>query len=121
MKLEYAFAKAGGLLAVGTDPTGYGGVIAGYSNQRALELLVEGGFTIPEAVQIATLNGAILLELNDSIGTVEAGKTADLILVDGDLMEDVENIRKTELVFKDGVAYDSKKLFDSIDATVGLH
>jgi len=121
MNLEYRFAKAGGLLVVGTDPTGYGGVIAGYSNQRALELLVESGFTVPEAVQVATLNGARLLGIENEVGTIEAGKTADLILVNGDLVKSVSDIHNTELVFKDGIAYDSKALFDSIGATVGLH
>ena len=58
MALELAFARAGGLLIAGTDPTGGGGVVPGYSNQRQLELLVEAGFTPLEAIRIATLNGA---------------------------------------------------------------
>jgi imidazolonepropionase-like amidohydrolase len=121
MQLEYRFAKAGGLLAVGTDPTGYGGVIAGYANQRALELLVEAGFSVSEAVEVATLNGARLLGNDSEIGSITVGKIADLILIDGDLSENVSLIRKTELVFKDGMAYDSKALFESVKGTVGLH
>lgn len=121
MELEHAFAKAGGLLVVGTDPTGYGGVVAGYANQRALELLVEAGFTVPEAVEVATHNGARLLGMEDRIGTVAPGKDADLVLVDGDLAADVSRIRETLLVFKHGVAYDSPALFASIEGTVGLH
>ena len=58
MALERAFARAGGLLIAGTDPTGGGGVIPGFSNQRQLELLVEAGFTPLEAISISTLNGA---------------------------------------------------------------
>ena len=58
MQLERAFARAGGMLIAGTDPTGSGGVIPGYSNQRQLELLVEAGFTPLEAITIGTLNGA---------------------------------------------------------------
>jgi imidazolonepropionase-like amidohydrolase len=58
MEMEHAFAEAGGLLVVGTDPTGYGGVVAGFSNWRAVELLVEAGFSSEGAIQVATLNGA---------------------------------------------------------------
>ena len=61
MSLERAFVKAGGQLIAGTDPTGGGGVVPGYSNQRQIELLVEAGFTPLEAIKIATLNGATYL------------------------------------------------------------
>src|SRR5205807_460183 len=61
MALERAFARAGGLLLAGTDPTGGGGVVPGFSNQREIELLVEAGFTPIEAIKIATLNGASYL------------------------------------------------------------
>ena len=58
MEFEYAFSKAGGALLAGLDPTGMGGVIAGYGDQREVELLVEAGFTPLEAIHIATANGA---------------------------------------------------------------
>ena len=58
MQLERAFVRAGGMLVAGTDPTGSGGVVPGYSNQRQIELLVEAGFTPLEAISIGTLNGA---------------------------------------------------------------
>ncbi len=83
MQLERAFARAGGLLVVGTDPTGYGGVVAGFANQRAIKLLVEAGFSPIEAIQIATLNGARYLGVDDRVGTVEVGKQADLVVVRG--------------------------------------
>src|SRR6266852_3382465 len=57
-EFEYAFSKAGGLLLAGLDPTGMGGVIAGFGDQREVELLVEAGFTPLEAIHIATANGA---------------------------------------------------------------
>lgn len=120
LEMEKAFYDAGGLLVVGTDPTGNGGVVSGYSNQRALELLVEGGFTVPEAVRIATLNGAVYLGLDTSIGSIEAGKEADLIVVAGDVAADVAAITRMELVFKDGVGFDSAKLFASVKGTVGI-
>ena len=121
MALELAFARAGGALLVGTDPTGYGGVVPGYANQRAIELLVEAGFSVEEAIAIATRNGARFLRRDDRIGTLEAGKRADLVVIDGDLARDVAAISKVELVFKNGVGYDSAKLFASVEGEVGLH
>jgi enamidase len=121
MQLEKMFADAGGLLVVGTDPTGYGGVVAGYSNQRALELLVQGGFTPLDAVKIATLNGAKYLGRDAKIGTIAAGKQADLIVVRGDPSQRIEDVENVEIVFKRGVGYDSPKIFDSVKGQVGLH
>ena len=121
MNLEYAFARAGGLLVVGTDPTGYGGIVAGYANQRAVELLVESGFSPEEAISIATLNGARYLGIDDHVGTVTPGKVADLIVVGGDPSTAIGDVRNVELVFKGGIGYDSQRLFDSVKGTVGLH
>lgn len=120
MKMEKAFVEAGGLLTVGTDPTGYGGVVAGYANQRAVMLLVEGGFTPEEAVEIATLNGARYLERDGEIGSIEVGKRADLIVVNGDVVENIAALRRTELVFKAGIGYDSRRLFDAVKGVVGV-
>ncbi|AUP81038.1 amidohydrolase family protein [Flavivirga eckloniae] len=115
------FYEKGGKLVAGTDPTGAGRTVAGYANQRTIEILVEGGFSITEAIKICTLNGAKFLEQEDSIGTVEAGKIADLILINADLESDIKNIRHMETVFKDGVGFDSKKLFESVKGKVGLY
>lgn len=120
MKLERRFVDAGGLLVVGTDPTGYGGVVAGYANQRAVELLVQAGFSAEEAIQIATANGAEYLGILDDAGTIAVGKTADLVVIDGDPSNSISDIRKMEIVFKDGVGYHSKQLFDSVRGTVGI-
>jgi enamidase len=121
MELEKMFADAGGLLVVGTDPTGFGGVVAGYSNQRALELLVQSGFTPLDAVKIATLNGAKYLGRDARIGTIAAGKQADLIVVRGDPSQRIEDVENVEIVFKRGIGYDSPKIFDSVKGQVGLH
>ncbi|SDS34949.1 amidohydrolase family protein [Opitutus sp. GAS368] len=120
MKLEAKFFRAGGLLVAGTDPTGYGGCMAGYGNWRAIELLVEAGLTPVEAIQVATFNGARLLGIDASTGSIEAGKAADLIVVNGDPSKTISDIRKTEIVFKDGTGYDSKKLFDAVKGLVGI-
>jgi enamidase len=120
MGLEKAFYDAGGLLVVGTDPTGAGDVVPGYANQRALQLLLEMGLSVEQAVQVATGNGARYLEMGDRIGTVEEGKRADLVLLQGDPGTDPEAFRRMTLVFKDGVGYDSPKLFSSVKGWVGV-
>ena len=119
MEFEYAFAKAGGLLLAGLDPTGMGGVLAGFGDQREVELLVEAGFTPLEAIHIATANGAQYLGEADHIGTLAAGKQADIVVIKGDPSKNIEDIEKVELVFKDGVGYDSAKLIDSVRGMVG--
>jgi imidazolonepropionase-like amidohydrolase len=118
-EFEYAFSKAGGLLLAGLDPTGMGGVIAGFGDQREVELLVEAGFTPLEAIQIATFNGAQYLGELDHIGTIAAGKQADLVVIKGDPSKKIEEIENVEIVFKDGVGYDSAKLIESVRGVVG--
>ena len=121
MQFELAFFRAGGQLLSGTDPTGYGGVVAGYSNQRELELLVEAGLTPLEAIKVATLSGAQYLGRAERIGSITVGKRADLLVVNGDPSSRIADIEKLETVFKDGVGYDSAKLFASVKGQVGLH
>jgi hypothetical protein len=118
-EFEYAFSKAGGLLLAGLDPTGMGGVIAGFGDQREVELLVEAGFTPLEAIHIATANGAQFLGELDRIGTIAAGKRADLVVIKGDPSKKIEDIENVETVFKDGVGYDSGKLIESVRGVVG--
>jgi imidazolonepropionase-like amidohydrolase len=120
LEFEHAFAKQGGLLLAGLDPTGYGGVIAGFGDQREVELLVEAGFTPVEAIHIATSNGAEFLGELDKIGTLAAGKAADIVVIQGDPSAKIKDIEKVELVFKDGVGYDSAKLIESVKGQVGL-
>lgn len=115
------FYEKGGKLVAGTDPTGAGRTVAGYANQRTIEILVEAGFSLPDAIKIGTLNGAEFLNRQNEIGSIEKGKKADLILIDGDLRENIKNIRKMELIFKDGVGFDSEKMFESVQGKVGLY
>jgi hypothetical protein len=117
---EREFVKAGGLLLAGPDPTGYGGVLPGFGDQREVELLVEAGFTPLEAIKIATFNGAQYLGELGSIGTLEVGKQADMVLIKGDPSEDIADIRLVETVFKDGIGYDSAKLIAAVRGTVGV-
>jgi hypothetical protein len=119
LEFEYAFSKAGGLLLAGLDPTGMGGVIAGFGDQREVELLVEAGFTPLEAIHIATANGAQYLGEIDRIGTIAPGKQADLAVIKGDPSKKIEDIENVETVFKDGIGYDSSKLIESVRGVVG--
>jgi imidazolonepropionase-like amidohydrolase len=115
------FYDKGGKLVAGTDPTGAGRTVAGYSNQHTIELLVEAGFMLEDVIKICTLNGAKYLGQQQNIGTLEVGKLADLILIDGDLESNIKNIRNMQTVFKDGIGYDSKKLFESVKGQVGIN
>jgi hypothetical protein len=120
MEFEFAFVKAGGLLVAGLDPTGNGGIVAGFGDLREVELLVEAGFTPVEAVKIASFNGAKLLGEDSRIGSIAPGKQADLMVVKGNPATNINEIEKVEIVFKDGVAYDSEKLIQSVQGLVGI-
>lgn len=119
MEFERQFVQAGGTLLAGVDPTGNGGDLAGFGDQRELELLVEAGFTPLEAIHIATENGADFLGEADRIGTIAPGKQADLALIKGNPASNINEIENVEYVFKDGVGYDSAKLIASVRGSVG--
>jgi imidazolonepropionase-like amidohydrolase len=105
----------------GPDPTGNGGVLPGFGDQREIELLVEAGFTPLEAIRIATLNGAIFEGRQASIGSIEVGKNADLMVVKGDPSQRITDIENTKIVFKDGVGFDSAKLLQSVAGRYGQY
>ena len=120
MDFERAFVQAGGLLIAGLDPTGNGGIVAGFGDLREVELLVEAGFTPLEAIKIASFNGAKFLGEDARIGSVTVGKQADLMVVKGNPAASISDIEKVEVVFKDGVGYDSEKLIQSVQGLVGI-
>jgi hypothetical protein len=121
MALERAFVAAGGLLMGGPDPTGDGGTLPGYGDQREIELLVQAGFSPVEAIRIGTLNGAIYMGKDKTIGSIAVGKNADLVVVKGDPSTRIEDIENVEIVFKDGVGYDSVKLLESVKGRYGQY
>ncbi|MGC1420699.1 MAG: amidohydrolase family protein [Terracidiphilus sp.] len=120
MQFEREFVASGGLLMAGCDPTSYGGVVPGFGDQRNLELLVEAGFTAVEAIRIASLNGAKYMGKDGEIGSIAPGKAADMVVLGGNPAEKIENVEKVEMVFKDGVGYDSAALIRSVNGTVGI-
>ena len=121
MDFEREFVAAGGLLIAGCDPTGNGGALPGFGDQRNLELLVEAGFKPEEAIRIYTANGALYRGQADRIGSVAVGKVADLVVVEGDPYARIADVEKVKYVFKDGVGYDSAKLIDSVRGSLGVH
>ena len=121
MAFEKTFVEKGGLLASGVDPTGLGGALAGYGDQRNYELFIEAGFTPTKAIQIMTLNGAKILGVDKKLGTIEAGKLADLVVLKGSLASDPSVIRNPTIVFKDGIGYDPAKLIESVQGRVGIN
>jgi len=120
MEFERAFVRAGGHLMAGVDPTGPGGVLPGYGDQREVELLVEAGFTPVEAIRIATLNGAQFLRIDQQTGSIAPGKDADLVVIKGDPSRRIADIEKVDTVFKDGIGYDAQKMADSVRGMVGV-
>jgi imidazolonepropionase-like amidohydrolase len=121
-QLEHKFVEAGGFLMAGLDPTGNGATLPGFGDQHEVELLVtDAGFTPTEAIKIATLNGATYLGQQDRIGSVEVGKDADLMIVKGDPSTHITDIENVKIVLKDGTAYDSGKLLESVKGHYGQY
>jgi imidazolonepropionase-like amidohydrolase len=121
MAYEKAFVEAGGLLAAGVDPTGNGGALPGFGDQRNFELLSEAGFSPEVVVQIMSANGAKVLGVYDELGSIEVGKIADLVVLNGDLTADPSVINQVVTVFKDGVGYDSARLIAAVKGRVGIN
>ena len=80
---------------------------------------MEAGFTPVEAIKVATLNGASYMGKEKQIGSLAAGKNADLIVIKGDPSKQISDIENVEIVFKDGIGYDSQKLLDSVKGRYG--
>jgi hypothetical protein len=119
-EFELQFVRAGGLLAAGVDPTGNGGALPGFGDQRNFELLIEAGFTPVEAIRIMTLNGATILGEDRRLGSVTAGKLADLVVIKGDPIARPAEIRNVAIVFKEGVGYDPGSMIEACRGLVGI-
>ncbi len=104
--------ERGGLIIAGTDPV-LGNLIPGYALHRELRNLVEAGLTPLEAIRAATLNAATVLRQEENLGSIEPGKLADLVVVDGDPSRSIAEIGNTVMVFQGGVRYDPASLRES--------
>jgi imidazolonepropionase-like amidohydrolase len=109
LRIISALHKEGLDIVAGTDQ-----VVPGHSVRRELELYVKAGFTPMEAIQAATVVPARIMKVNGQVGTVEVGKAADLILVDGNPLEDISNLRNTRFVVTNGKIFDCSKLWTSV-------
>ncbi len=117
MQFEYQYYKMGGLLCAGVDAGRH--VLPGFGDQRNYELLLEAGFSTGEAIQILTSNGAKALERQD-IGTIQVGKRADFVILNGNLAEDASVIKNVETVFKKGIGYDPNLILKEIEGQFGI-
>ncbi len=100
--------RSGIPIEAGTDS------MAGFALHRELELDVEAGIPASQVLQNATLNAARIMSMDKELGSIAPGKLADLTLVDGNPAADIHDIRKTELVVKDGVLYRSAELYSEL-------
>ena len=106
LQIVGALHRAGVPIVAGTDQT-----VPGHSLHREVELYVQAGFTPLEAIQAATIVPARVMGLARETGTVEPGKRADLIVIDGDPLADIRNARNVELVVAGGRVYNSADLW----------
>lgn len=116
MEFEYKFFKKGGILSAGVDAGRH--ILPGFGDQRNFLLLREAGFTTQEAIKIMTKNGALKLGRTD-IGTIETGKRADFIILDGDLEFNENTIQKVYKVYKNGTCYDPELLLQDLTGKIG--
>jgi imidazolonepropionase-like amidohydrolase len=107
-----ALHAAGVPIVAGTDQA-----VPGHSLHREMEIYVEAGFTPMEAIQAATIVPARAMGREKDSGTIEAGKSADLIVVDRDPLADIRNLRRVVTVVQAGRAYDAAKLWRLADFT----
>ena len=120
-KLIKRFYDFGGadLITLGTDHPSTGEFFSPFSVHRELQVFVKAGIPEAAALKFATINAARALRLDDDLGTIEAGKIADLVILEGNPLEDIRNTRHVRTVFKDGIAYDAKELLASVKGKIG--
>jgi imidazolonepropionase-like amidohydrolase len=108
LKMTKALYDAGVPIVAGTD------ALAGFTLHRELELYVQAGIPAPKALQLATLGAARVMKRDQELGSIAPGKLADMILVAGDPVTHISDIRHTDTVVKDGVVYHSSDLYQAI-------
>jgi imidazolonepropionase-like amidohydrolase len=104
-----ALHRAGIPVVAGTDQT-----VPGHSLHREIELYVQAGFTPMEAIQAATIVSARAMGLDEESGTVEKGKRGDVILVDGNPLDDIHQLRNVEYVITNGIMFHTAELWQSV-------
>lgn len=121
MKEVKRFYDKGGarLITVGTDHPSWGEYLSGFGTHRELQALVLSGIPPADALKMATINAAHALHMSDQLGSIEAGKLADLAIVRGNPLVDIKNSRNVERVMVAGVLRDAKALLESVKGKMG--
>lgn len=109
----------GRLITNGTDHPSWGEYLSGFSTHRELQTLVQAGIPPAAVLKIATINGARAMRMSDTLGTIEASKIADLIVIRGNPLEDIRNTRHVQHVMLAGKLYDPKALLASVKGKMG--
>ena len=112
-------AGGGDWLTLGTDHPSWGEFFSGFGSHRELQALVASGIPPAAALKIATINGARALNVASKLGTIEAGKFADLFVVEGNPLADIRNTHKVRLVMKAGMLYEAAALLLSVKGKLG--
>lgn len=110
LKITMALHHAGIPIIAGSDVG-----VPGHTLQRELELYVKAGLTPLAALQTATITPARVMKLENEVGTIEAGKRADIVILDGNPLENISNIRKVKLVVAQGRLFEASKLRETVD------
>jgi hypothetical protein len=115
------FYDAGGgrLITLGTDHPSWGEFLSGFSAHREVQAFVLAGIPPADALKMATINGARALRMGDELGTIEAGKLADLVVIQGNPLEDIRNTRRVRRVMVRGTLHDARALLDSAKGRLG--
>jgi imidazolonepropionase-like amidohydrolase len=115
------FHQAGGapLLIIGTDEPVYTNLLAGFAYHRELMAMVWAGIPAPDVLRAATINGARALGVDDRLGSVEEGKLADLVVVNGNPLEDIKATRNVTMVIKNGEVHLPGDLLDQAKDKIG--
>ncbi len=121
LRTTKAFYDAGGghLITLGTDAPSRGEFLPGFGAHRELHTFVLAGIPEASALKIATVNGARAIGKDDRLGTLETGKLADMMVINGNPLEDITNTRNVELVIKDGQLYDPDRLLEQVEGRIG--
>lgn len=114
-----AFHEAGGKITLGTDHVSNGNHLPGFGVHRELDALVRNGISESDALKIATINGARALKIDKDHGSIEIGKVADLVIVNGNPLDKIRNTRNVQKVVRAGVVHEAADLLQSVRGKLG--
>ena len=120
LELKTLYESGGkNLLVVGTDEPVYTSLLPGFAYHRELLAMTYAGLTPAAVLKAATINSARALGVGDKLGSIEAGKLADLVVVSGNPVEDIKATRNVRFIIKGGVKYDPTALLQSAEGKIG--